>query len=121
MNAPSHFRLALLAATLLAAMPAPAANLRFLRNTPIANFTKEDLQIFTQTLNEVLDKGPDGEARRWSNAASGAKGEIKPLNTFERNATPCRRAVISNSAGGRSNTGQYNFCKQSTGQWAHAG
>ena len=120
MTAAGRIRVAFLVAALGSATAASAANLGFLKDAPIARFTEQDLTLFKQTLDEVLDKGADGEARRWSNPETKAGGEIKAIKSFERGATPCRRVAISNAAKGLSASGQYNFCKQPTGQWAQA-
>jgi surface antigen len=105
---------------LLAMTSAQAANLAFMKDAPIARFTDQDMQLFTQTLNGVLDSGADGEARKWSNPDTKAGGEVKAIKSFARDAMPCRRVAIKNKAKGRSNSGQYNFCKKPTGEWAPA-
>ena len=120
MTTASRSHLALLVALLVAAVPAWAGNLNFLKDAPIGRFNEQDLIIFKQTLIDVLDNGADGEARRWSNPQTQSGGEIKPIKKFKRGVTPCRRVAISNSAKGVSASGEYNFCKQPTGQWAQA-
>ncbi|MCX7272057.1 MAG: RT0821/Lpp0805 family surface protein, partial [Burkholderiales bacterium] len=110
-----------LALTLFVAMtPASAQNLGFMKDAPIARFTDQDMQLFKQTLNDVLDDSKLGEARSWSNPDTKARGEVTAIKSFERDAVPCRRVAIKNWAKGRSASGQYNFCKQASGQWAPA-
>ncbi len=114
-------RRALLVVAVAVAVPAMASNLRFMKDSPLQHFTPEDTKMFRETLNEVLDKGADGEARKWSNPSSEAHGEIKPTKSFDRNGTPCRTLAISNSAKGLSASGRYNFCKPTaTGKWTPA-
>ena len=113
-------RLAFLVAALVATTAASAANLGYMKDAPIARFTDQDMALFTETLNGVLDDGADGEARSWSNPDTKARGEIKAIKSFERSAAPCRRLAIKNWAKGRSASGQYNFCKKATGEWAPA-
>ena len=115
-------RRTLLIVAVVVAMPALASNLRFMaKQSPLQQFTPEDMKLFKGTLYDVLDKGVDGETRKWSNPATEANGEIQPTKTFDRKGTPCRTLAISNSAKGISNSGRYNFCKPaSTGKWAVA-
>jgi surface antigen len=110
----------LLAAVLASAVPALAANLSFLNDAPFTHFTDEDHRIFSETLNNALDKGADGESRAWTNPKTKASGEIKPLKSFERNGVACRTAHIANKAKGRSSVMEYNFCRQPSGTWALA-
>lgn len=110
----------LLAAVLASAIPALAVNLSFLNDTPFTHFTDEDHRIFSEALNNVLDKGADGETRAWSNPKSKAGGELKPLKSFQRNGAACRTVHIANKAKGRSAVTQYNFCRQASGTWALA-
>jgi surface antigen len=117
MNPASRLRHAVLAAALAAALPALAGNLNFLSDSPYANFTEKDEQIFRETLNDVLDKGADGESRKWTNPATRAGGEMKPVSTFERDSKPCRKLQIRNSARGVTATGTYTFCKDAAGKW----
>jgi len=110
----------LLAVILLAAGPALAGTLSYMSDTPYANFTKEDHAIFAAAMKDALEKGADGESRSWSNPATKANGELKPVDTFERKGLKCRRMYIANKAKGRSASSEYNFCRQSTGKWTLA-
>jgi surface antigen len=122
MSHSSLLRCSLVVAALAAAMPALAgSNLRFMKDSPLQQFTPQDMQMFKQTLYDVLDKGADGEAKTWSNPATEATGEIKAVKTFDRSGTPCRSLAISNSAKGLSASGRYNFCKPAAkGKWGLA-
>lgn len=116
----SCMRLALLLAAIAATAPASAQSMGAMKDGPIARFTEQDMQLFTKTLNGVLDDGADDEVRSWSNPDTKARGEVKVIKSFERAAAPCRRVAIKNEAKGRSASSQTNFCKQSTGKWAPA-
>ena len=105
-----------LIALLAASMPASAASLGS-ADMPFAHFTEKDREILVQNLDAVLEKGADGQARKWSNPDTKAGGEIKPIKTFERGGTPCRTLTVSNKAKGRSATGPFTFCKQAAGDW----
>jgi len=107
----------LLLAVCAAATPAAASNMSFMNDTPYAHFTKEDHKIFDAALQDVLNKGAEGESRKWTNPASKAGGNLKVLKSFERGQTACRSLSIANKAKGRSASGQYNFCRQASGEW----
>ena len=104
-------------ALFLAAGPASAQALMFMHDTPYTHFTKEDRAMFDAAMTEALDKSADGESRAWSNPATRASGELKPVQSFERKGLKCRKLWIANKAKGRSASGEYNFCKQASGKW----
>ena len=122
MNPGFLFRAALVSLVIALCGPAMAAsNLTFLKDSPLQQFTKQDMQIFKQTLGDMLDKAAVGDSKKWSNPATEATGEIKVVKSFDRKGTPCRTMWISNSANGLQAAGQYNFCKPaSTGKWGLA-
>jgi surface antigen len=107
----------LLVGLLLSAAPALAANIGFMDDSPFAYFSEKDLELFKAALGDILDKGTDGESRTWSNPASTAGGTMSVVKSFERDGLACRSLSITNKAKGRSEKGQYRFCRQSTGEW----
>jgi surface antigen len=109
-----------LAVALAAPWPVVAGNLSYLNDTPYTHFTKEDHKIFNAALSDALEKAADGEARTWSNPASNASGELKPLKSFDRKGTRCRTLFLANKAKGRSASAEYNFCRQASGKWTLA-
>ena len=98
-------------------MPPASGALRAYRDTPIAHFTEQDIKLFRQTLDDVLEHGAEGDTRHWSNAKTGAEGDITPTSTFTRDTLRCRKVTIRNAAAGLTATGQYSFCKQANGKW----
>jgi surface antigen len=104
-------------AAFVAAAPAMAGDVSFMKDTPYAYFTKDDHKIFNDALDEMLNKGADGEARSWSNPATQAGGEIKVVSTIQRAGAACRTLSIANQAKDRAASGKYNFCKNSAGKW----
>ena len=110
----------LAAAFLLTAGSASAQTLMFMRDTPYTHFTKEDHAMFDAAMKESLDKSADGQSSAWSNPATKASGELKPVESFERKGQKCRKLYIANKARGRSASGEYNFCKQASGKWTLA-
>jgi surface antigen len=107
-------------AVLALAMPVMAGNYDFLKDTPIAYFTKEDHRLFNEALDNVLDKDMDGDSRAWSNARTGAGGKITAVKTFDQAGATCRSLLIANQAKGLTSSGEYNFCRQASGKWTLA-
>ena len=97
--------------------PVAAQNLRFLADTPYTYFTKEDQAMFWKAVDDALDQAADGEARSWSNPNTRANGELRPVKSYEAGGLKCRRLAIANKARGRANSGEYDFCKQTSGEW----
>lgn len=94
-----------------------AANWGFLKDTPISNFTKEDMQLFTDTLKSGLDHAADGAKVSWSNTETGAGGTLTFLATREQPDTVCRQVQIANKAKGRQGNVIHIFCRNSAGEW----
>ena len=111
-------RISIWTASFALALPALAVDLNVFKDSPGSRFNDRDMQLFLQTLDEALDKGKDGETRKWSNADTGAGGEIKSISAYQRAAVPCKTVQIDNHAKSVSASGRYNFCKQASGQWA---
>jgi surface antigen len=99
---------AVLAVMAACAMPAAAI---IGSDMPYANFTEKDHEIFRKALDGALEKGADGATLKWSNPETNARGEIKPLKTFERGGAPCRTVSIFNHAKGREASAPWTLCK----------
>jgi surface antigen len=104
-----------LIALLASCMPTLVAGIQ--DDIPYASFTDKDRAIFQKALDGALDKDADGKASAWSNPDTKARGEIKPVKSFQRAGSPCRTATITNHAKGRSATGPFTFCKEASGRW----
>jgi len=111
-----HKRL-LPAALLSLSLPATAMNWGFLEDAPAGRFTEGDWTLVGETRQNALDQAHDGEAVEWHNTQTGAFGIIRPLDTHERDGTNCRHTEVFNSAGGKSATSRFIFCKQPDGDW----
>ncbi|MGF1529197.1 MAG: RT0821/Lpp0805 family surface protein [Candidatus Competibacterales bacterium] len=96
-----------------------AVNLGFLKNTPVARFNDQDMDMAHAALNQAL-AGPDGVTVSWENPATGAQGSYTPLDSFQRNGRTCRTAQLAHSARGRQGTGRYTLCQQENGSWGFA-
>lgn len=108
-----------LAANLLSAA-AFGQGYRWLDTSPVKHFTEEDWNLFRSTMQETLDNGADGSEGTWENPDSGGHGSIKVLSSFEQEGLRCRRARLSNSAGGFEGGGTFNLCKVADGTWKFA-
>ncbi len=91
--------------------------MRFLADAPYTYFTREDETIFWKAVDDTLAQAADGEARSWSNPNTQANGELRPVKSYEAGGLKCRRLAIANKARGRANFAEFNFCKQTSGEW----
>lgn len=100
--------------------PAQAFNLSFLRNTPVAAFTDEDIAIARDHIRNALNNGKNGEVVKWENPNSGAAGEYILLKTYQRNGTKCRRVKVIHSTKKRRAESTHNLCQTPAGTWQWA-
>jgi surface antigen len=107
--------LALIAALALSCVPAHAINEVFAKDAPIANMTKEDLDIAGATMRKALDEGRDGQSYEWKNPSTSASGTVTALPRFEKDGLHCRGAAFSTEAKGKSGSSKWNLCKTPEG------
>jgi surface antigen len=91
--------------------------MNFLKDAPVAHFTKEDHQLFQATLKRTLDAAKDGELQAWENPKSGAHGTVTADSSSISASGLCRQAKIANSAGGLTSEFKFKFCRQKDGEW----
>jgi len=107
----------LLAAALIAASPAGAQNMGgLMKETPSNFFTDEDTRLFREAWRRTLEQTADQGTERWSNAKSGAGGELTLQRSFEWKGNPCKEVHIRNQAQGRKADTTLNSCKVD-GKW----
>ena len=106
-----------LSVAISSAADAYAFNTAFLREAPIAFFSKDDLDLFRDTVMLALVRNADGETTKWKSSTTDSNGEITPLDTHEVDGAACRRTRIVNRAKGREGTGVYELCRQEDGDW----
>lgn len=94
-----------------------AANIFSARDLPVRYMTEEDREILKSAVEDVLDRGKDGEGKRWENPKTGAHGDLTPRASFERAGQPCQELEVANSARGRNNRVILTLCKQADGEW----
>jgi surface antigen len=100
--------------------PAHAVNLSFLKNTPVAAFTDEDIAIAQDHIRDALNNGKNGEVVQWENPNSGAAGEYTLLKTYQRDGVTCRRIKVIHSAKKRRGESAYTLCQTAAGTWRWA-
>jgi surface antigen len=96
---------------------ATAANIFSARDLPVRYMTDEDREILKSAVEDVLERGKDGEGRHWENPKTGAHGDLTPRASFERDGRPCRELEVANSAKGRDNRMVLTLCRQADGEW----
>ena len=104
-------------AGLLLAAAAMPASLGWMKGDAPSFFTDRDWALVAETLTATLDTAADGEAREWSNQASGASGKMTPLATETRGDVTCRRVRVESAAKGASSSYRYLFCRRGDGTW----
>ena len=109
----------LVAGSLLMA-PAPAQNLGFLKNSPVAELTEDDEKLLQAAFNQALEKAADQETVTWENPDTGHNGSITILDTHEDFDTTCRTVRTATLAAGREGGGRYRLCKAEDGSWRFA-
>jgi surface antigen len=97
--------------------PAQAGNLMFLKDSAISKMSDADVDLMNDTATQALDNAADGEARRWANAETGAKGVLTPLATFDADGGVCRKLEIFNEVKGTVGRSVFDFCRQPDGSW----
>ena len=111
------FTILLALTTSLPFMPVDSAGLGFLHNAPARFFNDQDWRILKKAVNHTLEAVPDGKTRVWQNKATGSKGVLKPVKTYQHKGTKCRTLKILNEAAGRTAESVFDFCKQANDLW----
>jgi surface antigen len=93
------------------------SNLRFLEDSAVSKMTDADTEVLRSAMRKALDDTPDGQSRRWENPATGARGVLTPLDTFDLDGVTCRKLELSNEIGGVSGRSVFDFCRQADGTW----
>lgn len=100
---------------------AQAANLGFLKHTPISYMKQRDIQLLNNAARTALDTKEDGQSLDWSNAGAGnpvsIKGTITPTSTNKSGERTCRAMTIVAVAKGQTQSWSPKVCKQGNGKW----
>lgn len=122
MNASHGTRLLVLTAVMLAAVSASARPLNLfnsMRDTPITQFSRADVDLMTQTVHRTLDTGADGVTVTWESPRTPSKGSVTPAKD-PKGREHCRVARIENRRNSLQNAASYVFCRskgKSNGAW----
>lgn len=96
---------------------AHSANFRWLNFSPARHFTDDDWSMLTETADQALSSGKDGEEFSWSNPKTGNSGSLVPGPATGSEGERCRTLKITNQASGLSSTGIQRLCMQPSGEW----
>ncbi|CAB3642569.1 RT0821/Lpp0805 family surface protein [Paraburkholderia rhynchosiae] len=104
-----------------AALGAQAANLGFLRDTPISYIKQRDVDSIKKAVSTALDEKQDGESTTWVNEGSGNSVKIDATitlaSTSKDGERTCRDLGVVLNAKGQSMSLRPQFCKQGNGAW----
>jgi surface antigen len=98
-----------------------AANLNFLKDTPITYMHDADRKALNDAAQKALDHGKDGESFNWSNAGTGnsvaISGTVTPHDTEKQGERTCRHVTLVATAKGQTQTWMPTACKTGGGAW----
>lgn len=112
--------IAVLGALLLPLSAVSAIDVRFLKETPIGKFSKEDLSMMQETARKALSEAPDGTLVEWSNPKTGSSGTIRPLDTFQQKGLKCRRTEVTNKYKTLLGSTTLVACEVKKGEWKYS-
>jgi surface antigen len=88
-----------------------AANMQYLRYSPVSHFTAKDFELLNTTSHNALEKNADEQTSEWKNSDSNNSGSITPLNTEIIDGNTCRKVKIVNQAQNQFGESVFTFCK----------
>ena len=91
---------------------ASAANLSFLKDSPISHFSQQDHALMMETAGKVLDSSDARADASWSNPKSGNSGTITAIGKFtSTEGLACKRIRVFNKAKTVESTANYTVCQ----------
>jgi hypothetical protein len=110
--------LAMLVCGYAIAVAAQAANLNYLKNSPVAYFQQDDTDMMMKNANAVLDSSDANAKKEWSNPRTGASGWAQVVGQFATSdGTPCKRLRLGNKAAQVEGESTYTVCKYPGRGW----
>jgi surface antigen len=98
-----------------------AANLNFLKDTPVSYMKEADRRALNEAAQIALETKKDGESLPWSNAGTGNSvqitGTITPHDTPMSGDKSCRTVTLVAIAKGQTQSWTPTVCKQGSGPW----
>lgn len=88
-----------------------ASNLRFLKDSPVSFYSKQETNLMEDNVYKALDELADGEQHNWQSPDSNSKGSISIEKTYTEDGKKCREAKLMNSAKGQVGNTKFKFCK----------
>ncbi|NML30531.1 RT0821/Lpp0805 family surface protein [Paraburkholderia antibiotica] len=108
-------------ALLISANAGHAANLNFLKDTPITYMRDADRKALNAAAQKALDTKQDGEALEWSNAGTGnpvsITGTVTPHDTSKDGERTCRSVTLVALAKGQTQSLTPIACRSGNGPW----
>jgi surface antigen len=115
------FSLALALVLPLALLGACAQVDSYLTGPLYDQLTDKDTDLAVRTMQNTLETAQDGDARRWSNPASGHSGTIRVLDTrVTEGGYFCRDYEETLHVGDKSSTQKLSACRDDDGTWRFA-
>lgn len=109
---------ALAAFVAVAAFPAHAAGLGFLKETPLYYFGDADRKLMNDAVVAVLDDESGEATKEWSNPRTGYSGKVQGTGKFRsEDGLDCRRLKIWMQARGVESESLYPVCRDNRGTW----
>jgi hypothetical protein len=114
----SGARLLAAAGVVLFAATIHAQNLNFLKASPLAQFTQEDVDLMLKNADDVLEAKEPAARREWSNPKTGATGTAEVLREFVgADGVPCKRLRVVNKAKSEARDVTHTVCKYEGRGW----
>lgn len=100
------------------ASPNASAFWGWMRGAAVNQFDESDWTMVKATARSTLDSAADGEQVNWRNEATGNKGAMKVIMSFQHQGQDCRRTAFLNvGKNGDRGVVNYNLCRQADGSW----
>jgi surface antigen len=93
-------------------------NLGFLKDTPLAYFSAEDVKLMRAATTEVLKSTQAGTRKDWENPATGNGGAITLVTPFTAaDGRQCNQVRVDTHAKTMENSSTVSVCKTPAGAW----
>ncbi|PRX30944.1 outer membrane surface antigen [Paraburkholderia sp. BL18I3N2] len=98
-----------------------AANLNFLKDTPVSFMKDADRKALNDAAQTALETKKDGESMEWNNMGTGnsvsIRGTVTPHDTSKEGDRTCRTTTLVAIAKGQTQSWTPTVCKQGSGPW----
>lgn len=93
------------------ALQAQAINLRFLQNSILTDFSKDEIMDFRQFLRKSLDTIEDKKVVEWKASSSSLSGKYKAISSYYVNGILCKRSRFLVANEDKREVYQFEICK----------